>query len=68
MLIFKFLDHHKELLTLLLATVGGAFALWRWLVDRGASSMLNLSSARFLRNKARLMPLKFLMYRMKQPH
>jgi hypothetical protein len=28
------LEQHKELLTLLVATVGGGFALWRWAVDQ----------------------------------
>jgi hypothetical protein len=30
----KFLDHPQELLTLILATAGGFFALWRWTVDQ----------------------------------
>jgi hypothetical protein len=30
----RWVEHHKELLALLVATVGGAFALWRWMVDQ----------------------------------
>ena len=32
--ILSFLEDHKELLTLGVITVGGAFALWRWTVDQ----------------------------------
>jgi hypothetical protein len=28
------LEKHKELLVLIVATIGGAFALWRWMVDQ----------------------------------
>jgi len=34
MRIIDSLENHKELLTLLVATAGGAFALWRWMVDQ----------------------------------
>jgi hypothetical protein len=27
-------EQHKELLVLIVATIGGAFALWRWMVDQ----------------------------------
>ena len=30
----EFIEQHKELLALLLAAVGGVFALWRWMVDQ----------------------------------
>jgi len=30
----QWIEHHKELLALFVATVGGAFALWRWMVDQ----------------------------------
>jgi len=32
--IFDSLEQHKELLLLIVATIGGAFALWRWMVDQ----------------------------------
>jgi len=31
---FETLNHFKDLLTLLLASMGGAFALWRWMVEQ----------------------------------
>ena len=32
--ILSFLTNHKELLALGVGSVGGAFALWRWMVDQ----------------------------------
>jgi hypothetical protein len=32
--ILSFLENHKELLTLGVLTIGGGFALWRWMVDQ----------------------------------
>lgn len=32
--ILSFLTNHKELLALAVGSVGGAFALWRWMVDQ----------------------------------
>jgi hypothetical protein len=34
MSILDSLEQHKELLALIVATIGGAFALWRWMVDQ----------------------------------
>jgi hypothetical protein len=40
----KFLDDPKELLTLILATAGGAFALWRWTIDQRWRRVLHAQS------------------------
>jgi hypothetical protein len=40
----EFLDDPKELLTLILATGGGAFALWRWTVDQKWRRVLHAQS------------------------
>jgi hypothetical protein len=40
----KILDDPKELLTLILATVGGVFALWRWTIDQKWRRVLHAQS------------------------
>ena len=40
----KFLDDPKELLTLILATAGGTFALWRWTIDQRWRRVLHAQS------------------------
>ena len=32
--LFKFLETHKDLLATIGLGIGGAFALWRWLIDQ----------------------------------
>jgi hypothetical protein len=56
-----FLESHKELLTLTVAAIAGAFALWRWMVDQKwrrvqyAQSLIKV----FLEKKARPRRLRF---------